>query len=462
MSRLAWFTPLPPSTSGVARYSAELLPGLSGEHEIDVFVESAPEIAEHPAGTRVFGAHDFVWKHDRQPYDLVVYQIGNASCHDYMWGYFPRHPGLAVLHDGQLHHARALSLRTQSRHDDYLEEFLYSHPVEPDIAELGIAGLLGPLLFLWPMRRVVLDTAKLVVVHNRWLADRIREERPETPLSVVDMGVAALDPGPGARERVRARYGIPDDAIVFAALGAMTPEKRIPEAIGALAASLDTVPNARLMLVGQPVSHYDPRADARAAGVEDKVSITGFVPHEKLAEHLAAADVCLCLRWPTSRETSAAWLRCLSAGRATVVTDLAHMVDIPTLDPRTWTVIHGHRDIADGLEPPAPVDPVAVSVDVLDEEHSLMLAMRRLGNDHRLRRALGDRSRELWQARFRLEAMVETYRGAISAALSAPARQPGADFPAHLLANGTAYAAKTLRKMGVATGRIEHLWSNAG
>lgn len=462
MSRLAWFTPLPPSTSGVARYSAELLPGLAGEHEIDVFVESAPERAEHPEGTTVFSAHDFVWKNDRQPYELVVYQMGNAWCHDYMWGYFPRYPGLVVLHDGQLHHARALSLRTQNRDDDYLEEFLYSHPVEPDIAELGVAGLLGPLLFLWPMRRVVLDTATLVVVHNRWLADRVREERPETPLSVIDMGVADLDPGPDARMRVRARYGIPEEAVVFAALGTMTPEKRIPEAIRALAASLDTVPHARLMLVGQPVSHYDPRADARAAGVEDKVSITGFVPHEKLAEHLAAADVCLCLRWPTSRETSAAWLRCLSAGRATVVTDLAHMVDIPTLDPRTWTVIHAHRNIADALEPPAPVDPVAVSVDVLDEEHSLMLAMRRLGNDHRLRRALGDRSRELWQGRFRLEQMVEAYREAIRDALLAPVRQTGTELPAHLLANGTTYAVETLRKLGVAPERIEQLWSNAG
>ena len=39
-------------------------------------------------GTRdmsgVFSAHDFVWKQLREPYDLVVYQLGNAACHDYM------------------------------------------------------------------------------------------------------------------------------------------------------------------------------------------------------------------------------------------------------------------------------------------------------------------------------------------------------------------------------------------
>ena len=39
----------------------------------------------------------------------------------------------------------------------------------------------------------------------------------------------------------------------------------------------------------------------------------------------AAADICACLRWPTNRETSASWLRCLAAGRPTIVTDLAHL-----------------------------------------------------------------------------------------------------------------------------------------
>ena len=50
------------------------------------------------------------------------------------------------------------------------------------------------------------------------------------------------------------------------------------------------------------------------------------------------ADVCLCLRWPTNREASGPWLRALAAGKPTVVNDLAHLVDLPTLDPRTWTV----------------------------------------------------------------------------------------------------------------------------
>ena len=70
---IAWFSPLPPIRSGVAAYSAELLPHLERTLTIDRFDESR--------------AHDFVWKHRRAPDDLVVYQLGNAPCHDYMWAY---------------------------------------------------------------------------------------------------------------------------------------------------------------------------------------------------------------------------------------------------------------------------------------------------------------------------------------------------------------------------------------
>src|SRR2546430_12142591 len=52
--------------------------------------------------------------------------------------------------------------------------------------------------------------------------------------------------------------------------------------------------------------------------------------------HLAACDVTLNLRWPTARETSGPWLRALAAARATVITDLVHHADVPSLDPRTW------------------------------------------------------------------------------------------------------------------------------
>ena len=45
--RLAYFTPLPPSKSGIADYNAELLPYLARGADITVFVEQEREIKAH-------------------------------------------------------------------------------------------------------------------------------------------------------------------------------------------------------------------------------------------------------------------------------------------------------------------------------------------------------------------------------------------------------------------------------
>ena len=116
--RLAWFSPLPPARSGIAAYSADLV----------------PRLARGPRDRllrRRTTSRDFLWKARRDPYDLVVYQLGNAPCHDYMWGYLAAFPGLVVLHDARLHHARARDLLQQERFDDYRREFWYDHPEAP-------------------------------------------------------------------------------------------------------------------------------------------------------------------------------------------------------------------------------------------------------------------------------------------------------------------------------------------
>src|SRR5262249_60194921 len=86
-------------------------------------------------------AHDFPWKQLQRPYDLVVYQFGNSSHHDYEWAYAPRYPGLVVLHDTHLHHARAALLLRERRVAEYRAGFAWNHPDLPaDAAELAIAG----------------------------------------------------------------------------------------------------------------------------------------------------------------------------------------------------------------------------------------------------------------------------------------------------------------------------------
>ena len=467
MPRLAWFTPLPPTKSGIAQYNWELLPALASSHQLDLFVDGHPSrFASPDASMRVFDAHDFIWKNKREPYDLVVYQLGNAPCHDYMWAYAVRYPGVVVLHDGQLHHARARALLHQKRYDDYRSEFWFNHPdAHPDLAELGAEGLLGSLTYFWPMLRTLVDSSRLVVIHNQWLADQIRGAHPDARVRVIPMGVPPHDPGT-APQAVRTRHGIPEDAVLFVAFGKVTPEKRITEAIRALASISDAVPNVHLLLAGETVDYYDVMMNARALGVESKVSVAGFVADDEVDSYLAAAEVCLCMRWPSSRETSASWLRCVAAGKPTVTTDLVHTVDIPMLDPRSWNVLSAPASEPSGDAADRPEgstdgpDPVGVSIDIIDEDHSLKLAMRRLATDGRLRQMLGDKARRLWSDRFQLERMVSGYLDAIAAALILPIPDHASRkaLPHHLLDDGTGHAERLLREAGLAAALRNDFW----
>ena len=419
VTRLAWFSPLPPSTSGIAAYSAELLPLLRSRGlAIDTFTET--------------NAHEFVWMQRRRPYDLNVYQMGNATCHDYMWAYLFRYRGLVVLHDAQLHQARALFLtkRWLPRRDDYIAEVQANHPdAPPDLAYLVLSRLGDKMYQHWPMVRLVIDSARTTLVHNAWVAADLQQKHPGANIRATDMGVAdPLDSPPEGQSvpAIRARHNIPDGAIVVAAFGGVTPEKRIAQIIRAIGANSDRHPHVHLMLVGSAAAHYDVQQDAAASGIAERVHITGYVPDEELPAYLLAADVCACLRWPTNRETSASWLRCLAAGRATLITELAHLGGVPTLDPRGWRLMDTARDRR---------EPVAVSIDPLDETHSLELALDRLVVDRHLRERLGHAARDWWHAHHQLDAMADAYVEIIASAIATSAPSPR--LPGHLVTDGS-------------------------
>jgi glycosyltransferase involved in cell wall biosynthesis len=418
---------LPPGRSGIAAYSAELLPLLrTSGFAIDTFTAD--------------NAHEFVWKRRRQPYDLAIYQLGNASCHDYVWAYLFRYPGLVVLHDAQLHQARALFLtkRWQPRTDDYIAEVHANHPDAPPDLPYLVLGRMGDQMYQhWPMVRLVVERARLTVVHNAWLADDLRSKYPRANIRAIEMGVRPSQRTSGAN--ARAKHDIPPDAFVVMAFGGVTAEKRIAQVIRAVAAVGPRHPHVHVVLVGETVDHYDAMADAHAAGIADRVHVTGFVGDDELAAYLDSADVCACLRWPTNRETSASWLRCLAAGRPTLISDLMHLGHVPTLDPRGWRLLDASGDTR---------PPIAVTIDMLDETHSLQLAVERLVVDPALRQRLGRAAYEWWQAHHQLDAMAEAYTALIADGIAAPVPTPL--LPRHLVDDGTSELRALARTLGVA------------
>jgi glycosyltransferase involved in cell wall biosynthesis len=424
--RVAWFSPLPPAATGVAGYSADVLPMLEAAGlDIDRYQE--------------INAHDFVWRRRLAPYDVVVYQLGNSQWHDYMWAYLFQYSGLVVLHDPRLHHARATQLFRARRVDDYRREFVCNHPqAAPAAAEYAVEGLRGVAFYYWPMSRSVVESARLVAVHNDFVAAGLRDASPSARIERIHMGVPPLPSSPDAPARIRGRHGIPAGSLVFVAFGLVTAEKRVEPILRAFSALGTRSPRgagAHLLLVGaNGLSGLDALIEQHR--LADRVHVTGYVADEWIADYLAAADVSLSLRWPTAEETSRTWAQSLSASKPTIVTALPHTADVPSLDATSW------RQTSRSQEP------VAVSVDVLEEDAALLSAMSRLVDDDALRERLGKSGHEYWRREHQMSAMADDYLRLINLAAGLPAPETQ-HLPAHLTDDYSALAASIARELGV-------------
>jgi glycosyltransferase involved in cell wall biosynthesis len=452
---------MPPTATGVAACSRALVDALRNDHELDVFVHRTADAGTDDRRARpdLRSAHNFVWLHRQAPYDLIVYQLGNSSHHDYEWPYVFRFPGLTVLHDAHLHHARAAMLLRSRRADDYRIEFAWNHPgTSPALAELAVAGFDNHLHYLSPMTRLVTRASRMVAVHSEAAAERLREEVPDARVDAIHLGHGRALPIAEAavlRQAARHRYGIPDDALVFGCYGGLTIDKRVTQVLAAFAATRGFVPSARLLLAGGTPPHYDLEADIDRHALRECTTITGYLPAEQdFTAAIAACDVALNLRWPTAREVSGPWLRCLAAAKPTVIVDLAHLAEVPSLDPRTWL-----PNVVCGARSDRPTAPVAVAIDITDEDHSLRVAMRRLATDAVLRSALGTAAQQYWSINHSMDAMLRDYRRLIGDALQSPAPRRSAasgddrhgafDLPPHLVDDGGRVLREIVRPFGL-------------
>ena len=423
--RLAFVSPLPPLPSGVADYAAELLALVAKHHEIELFHgQDTVDAKRLPEGVPLHPAGRFLERHRSRRFDLAVYQMGNGPSHDFVYDLVSRVPGLLVLHDLVLHHARAAqfleaepvrawradpgNVAARERAKPVLEawraELEYSYPGQGErlfAAQLGTVGDLLP--YAYPLFRIPVEASRLVAVHNRFMAEAVRAEVPEVPVECVPMPVGRVAVDARAVAELRARLGFDASQLVVGVFGLLTPEKRPLAVARAVARAAGAHPGLRLLLVG-PVP--DPRrleSELERLGVRARTVLTGRIPLAELAAHIEAADLVAHLRYPTARETSAALLRVLAQGRPTIVSDLEQQADLP--------------------------QEAVLRVDLADEEAALGAALLRLVGDATLRRELGHAAAAFVSREHAPERVGAAWQGVFERARERPAPVPR-DWPA--------------------------------
>jgi glycosyltransferase involved in cell wall biosynthesis len=298
--RVAYYSPLPPSRSGIADYSALLLPAL--EERLDVAVARPGRFRRTPKA------------------DVCLYHVGNDPVeHGWIVEALRRRPGVVVMHEFVLHHL--VSGITLARGD--VEG--YCAALERDAGLVGRllghavqAGRINPLWETraqeFPLAREVLDLATGLIVHSLYVEDKARDAGYAGPIWRVPMPAWPVPPIEPA--------DVQGDPLV-GCFGHVNESKRIPQLVSAFVQLRERRPGARLLLVGTWSPRFEP------ISFPDGVIRRDYVPEDELWSLLSACDVVVSLRWPTMGETSAAAVRALSLGKPLVVSDVGAFSELP-------------------------------------------------------------------------------------------------------------------------------------
>jgi glycosyltransferase involved in cell wall biosynthesis len=326
--RLAYVSPLPPERSGIADYSAELLPELARYYDIDLIV--AQEQIGDVWLTSNFPAHDAAWfeQHAHQ-FDRVMYHIGNSSFHQHMFDLLERHPGIVVLHDFFLSGIINYIEPGSPYPNHYCRALYQSHGYRALLDE--IEGGRERSLYQYPCNKTVLDQAAGVIVHSAFSAT-LAEQWYGAGSARDWARIALLRVLPGALDKAAARRALgvaEDDFLVcsFGLLGMTKCHERIVETW--LGCELAADRQCHLVFVGENNALGWGRALQDRIDGAERITITGFASTETYRHYLAAADVAIQLRTRSRGETSAAVLDCLAYRLPTIINAHGSATEVP-------------------------------------------------------------------------------------------------------------------------------------
>lgn len=329
--RFAYFTPLPPSKSGIADYNAELLPYLARGAEITVFVQRPEEASSSGGAYNIENEQNYERLHAKQPYDLCIYHQGNNPQHEYIYERAIAAPGLLVLHEHCLHHLVAWKTLGRKNIEAYWNEMFYAYGRKggrtADMRDHAVGSDFQQ--FLTPLNRRIVSRSLGIIVHNRYAASQLEGARGPVELIPHHLSPEAYKLDGLDKGRCRQELGIPQDAWVIASHGFVTQAKRIPTALAAFKRLTQIAPNALYLIVGEDHEKWSVAPLIEELGLKDQVRILGYQPESEFFRYLKAADAMVNLRYPTAGETSGTLIRSLGAGKAVIVTDFGQFSELP-------------------------------------------------------------------------------------------------------------------------------------
>ncbi len=391
--RLAFVSPLPPERTGIADYSAELLPALVRHFDVELVTDQ--ETITLPPSVAALPRRSVAWFAEHgHSYDRIVYQFGNSPFHSHMFGLLLQHPGVVVLHDFFLSSVLAYEETTGGMPGAWTQALYHSHGYRAVQDRCRKDGL-EQARSIYPSNLAVLQNARGMMVHSRHARDLACQWYGKDAADGWTIIPLVRTP-PSGRDRAAARkaLGISEDTFLVCSFGFVDPTKLSLRLVDAwLSSRLSADPACHLALVG--ANHGGDYGTQileriRDSGCQDRMHITGWADAKVYQQYLQAADAGVQLRCMSRGETSAAVLDCMNYRLPTIANANGSMADLP--DGAIWKL----RDAFDDAE--------------------LVAALETLWQNPTRRKELGSSAQHLIHTRHHPDACATQYADAIEAA----------------------------------------------
>ncbi|AWN39902.1 hypothetical protein [Methylobacterium durans] len=316
--QIAVLTPLPPSRSGVADYSAATLAALADHADVHVFTDTVSPRTSRAYRSVSPVSQTYVM---RGQFDAVISVLGNSSYHLSIYRYLLERGGAAIAHDARMLHF-------------YLGCLGLERTLQVARAE-GEGGADAAAVATWMQNQDALPilflseiaaAADPLFVHSRLTADLIGRHYRATPF-VLPFAQYRKTPAPEKRRRAA------DAPVALVTFGYVSDDKAPDRIIAAVEMLRRWGIGAHLTFCGyaEPALRDRMRSLAADLGVGDAVEVSDtFVSEDAYRLRLEEADIGIQLRTYKMGGLSGALSDCISAALPTVANaHLAQAMEAP-------------------------------------------------------------------------------------------------------------------------------------
>jgi len=341
--RLAYLSPLPPKRSGIATYSAHLLPELARHFDVVPMDFGAP-IADPAAVDLLENASA---RADLRSFPARLYHLGNnPHYHLEIYRTLRDAPGVVVLHDTVLYYLMAGQgfggLVLECCDNDGPAGVTAALAIRDAAPERDVLRYATPERY--PLLQGVLRRAQGIIVHNDTARRQLEAASYKGPVAVIPhlsypVGDAALSDPAQIASRKRA-IGLDPEELHIGCFGFIGRTKRIEQVVRALELVAPRLPKWRLLIVGEGEAPDDLLRESPIGG---RIVRLGFVGETDWNRYLGAVDLVLNLRHPSMGETSGSLMQAMEYGKACLVTDDAWVSELP--DAAVVKIPYDHTEV---------------------------------------------------------------------------------------------------------------------